>query len=1039
MKVRYRLGLDLGANSLGWAVVDLDEQDRPCGLRRLGVRIFSDGRNPKDGTSNAVVRRMARQMRRRRDRFLNRRKRLIELMIEYGLMPVDPVERKQLSGLDPYALRTRGLDAPLAPYELGRAIFHLHQRRGFLSNRRVDRTAKGDEKGKIKSALSRAAQSIAEDGARTVGEWLTRRRDRNEPVRARLRGKGAKASYELYISREMIAAEFDSLWAAQARLRPGALQDSARDLIRDALLFQRRLRPVKPGRCLFETHEERAPWALASLQRFRILQEVNNLRIENEELRPRSLTRSERDTVFDALEHSAKITFTRMRKLLGLSRSETFNLESEKRAHLTGNIVSVSMSRPEYLGDAWHQLSGKEQDALVEQLLQSEREDQLIDWLMSTFDLSETSAARLADLRLPDGYASVGRTAAGRILAGLREDVIPYSEAAQRAGYHHSDFYDGEIQSVLPYYGKALQRQVGFGTGDPDDPDELRYGRIANPTVHIGLNQTRRVVNALIRRYGSPAEVVIEVARDLKNGRERRKEIEAEQKQRQDQNDQFRQELAGLGLPPNALNVLKLRLWTELNPSDPLSRRCPFTGEQISRTRLFSEEVEIEHLLPFARTLDDSPANKTVSLRPANRDKGNRSPFEAFGHSPSGYDWPSILVRGTAMPRNKRWRFAEDAMARYEGEADFLARHLNDTAYLSRIAKEYLTLICLPHRAWAVPGQLTALLRGRWGLNQLLSDTGRKNRTDQRHHALDAVVVAVSDRAILKRVSDVAKSARERHVGRILEQMPLPWDGFRQTVEENIAKVVVSYKPDHDPSAALHNDTAYGLVGERELDGRFTVVHRVPLDKFASEQDLDPVRDPVLRERLRAAMAGKTKKDFSEALHRFGETTGVRHVRVLERLSVIPISRDSGVDPYKGYKGDSNYCIEIYRSPQGRWRDRVVSTFDANKIAREDPTRLRDRKTALGGESLVMRLCVNDSIATQPEVEGRTIWRVVKLSVGRVTFARHVEGGPLKERDGDKTDPFKYFTASASTLQRLNARQVKVDELGYVLDPGFRP
>jgi CRISPR-associated endonuclease Csn1 len=1039
MKVRYRLGLDLGTNSLGWAVINLDEQDQPSGLRRLGVRIFSDGRNPKDGTSNAVARRMARQMRRRRDRFLNRRNRLVALMVEHGLMPADPAERKKLSALDPYALRRRGLDARLPLHELGRAIFHLHQRRGFLSNRRVDRTAKDDEKGKIRNALSRVAQSITEDGSRTVGEWLARRRDKREPVRARLRGRGAKATYELYVSRDMIAAEFDALWAAQSALQASPLPEEARARIRDALLFQRRLRPVKPGRCLFETHEERAPWALASLQRFRILQELNHLRIVSDDLRARTLTRAERDTLYEAFERSAKVTFSRMRKLLGLSRGESFNLESEKRPYLTGNIVSVAMSRDEYVGSAWHKLSEQQQDAMVEQLLQSDQEDALIEWLIDTYGLAQSSATRMVDMPLPDGYASVGRTAVSRILKHLRDDVVPYSEAAQRAGYHHSDFYDGEIHAALPYYGKALQRQVGFGTGDPGDPDELRYGRIANPTVHIGLNQTRRIVNALIRRYGPPTEVVIEVARDLKNGRERRKEIEAEQKQRQEQNDKFRQELAELGLPPNALNVLKLRLWTELNTEDPLSRRCPFTGEQISRARLFSEEVEIEHLLPFARTLDDSPANKTVSLRRANRDKGNRSPFEAFGHSPAGYDWASILARGMAMPRNKRWRFAEDAMARYEGERDFLARHLNDTAYMSRIAREYLTLICVPHRVWAVPGQLTSLLRGRWGLNQLLSGTGTKNRSDHRHHALDAVVIAVSDRAILQRVSDAAQSARARHVGRILEEMPLPWPGFREAVHQSLEKVIVSYKPDHDPSAALHNDTAYGLVGERDEDGRFTVVHRVALGSLASDSDIEKVRDPLLRERLSAATAGKTKKDFSDVLQRLEAETGIRHVRVVERLSVIPVSRNDGHSPYKALKGDSNYCIEIYRTPQGKWRDRVVSTFEANKIARLDAARLRNRKSALGGEPLVMRLCVNDTIATQSETAERTIWRVVKLSSGRVTFAQHLEGGSLKERDSDKSDPFKYFTASASSLQKNSARQVKVDELGYVLDPGFKP
>src|SRR6185312_7484185 len=102
--------------------------------------------------------------------------------------------------------------------------------------------------------------------------------------------------------------------------------------------------------------------------------------------------------------------------------------------------------------------------------------------------------------------------------------------------------------------------------------------------------------------------------------------------------------------------------------------------------RLFSPEVEIEHILPFKRTLDNSAANKTVSLRRANRDKGNASPYEAFASRP-GYDWDAILLRAGNLPKNKRWRFAADAMERFDAEKGFLDRQLTDTAYLAKITR----------------------------------------------------------------------------------------------------------------------------------------------------------------------------------------------------------------------------------------------------------------------------------------------------------------------------------------------------------------
>ena len=130
----YRLGLDLGSNSLGWFVVNLDKRgDRrePVALGPGGVRIFPDGRDPQSKMSNAVDRRMARGARKRRDRFVQRRKDLIAVLIRHGLMPDDETARRQLEALDPYGLRKAALTDALPAHHVGRALFHLNQRRGF--------------------------------------------------------------------------------------------------------------------------------------------------------------------------------------------------------------------------------------------------------------------------------------------------------------------------------------------------------------------------------------------------------------------------------------------------------------------------------------------------------------------------------------------------------------------------------------------------------------------------------------------------------------------------------------------------------------------------------------------------------------------------------------------------------------------------------------------------------------------------------------------------------------------------------------------
>lgn len=118
-KIRYRLGLDVGANSIGWCVYRLGANDEPEAIIRMGSRIFSDGRDPKTLASNAAERRQARQARRRRDRLLKRRQRFMQALIAGGLMPADPAERKALQVSDPYVLRAKALDAALSPTRSG--------------------------------------------------------------------------------------------------------------------------------------------------------------------------------------------------------------------------------------------------------------------------------------------------------------------------------------------------------------------------------------------------------------------------------------------------------------------------------------------------------------------------------------------------------------------------------------------------------------------------------------------------------------------------------------------------------------------------------------------------------------------------------------------------------------------------------------------------------------------------------------------------------------------------------------------------------
>lgn len=1038
-KLHYRLALDLGSTSLGWAILRLNHAGQPYAIVKAGVRIFSDGRNPKDGSSLAVTRRMARGMRRRRDRLLKRKNRMMTLLLKHRFFPTDSAERKALELLNPFELRAKGLNQGLTPAEFARALFHINQRRGFKSNRKTD---KNDNDGSaLKTAISNLRLQLDNNGidgkARTVGELLWRRMQDGVGVRARYRERRVlkddgkpriDKSYDLYIDRAMIEAEFDALWAKQSALNPSVFNNVARSELKDCLLHQRPLKPVKPGRCTLEPDEERAPLALPSQQRFRIYQEVNNLRILSDGLRETSLTLEQRNVVIDALEHNNKRSFTQITKLLELAGTTQFNLEDNKRQELKGNSTSAALSKREFFGTDWFNWPLERQDEIVMRLLTEESEADLIAWLQTEFAFDEARAEAIANVGLAEGYGSLSAKALAKILPELKAEVITYDKAVQAAGYeHHSRLnsheevpdvtFDtgierinpgtGEIQKLhahktLPYYGEYLQRHVGFGSGKLEDPPEKRYGKIANPTVHIGLNQVRVVVNAIIKRYGHPSEVIVELARDLKKSREQRLEDQKQQAKNQERNNRLRADAAEiLNISPERVkksDIQKLILWEELS-FDVADRRCPYSGVQIGARMALSDEVEIEHILPFSQTLDDSLNNKTLATRKANRVKGNRSPAQAReDFENAGWTYDAILQRAERMPKNKRYRFAQDGYEKWLREdKGFLARALNDTRHLSRVAREYLTLIC-PQNTRVIPGQMTAMLRAKFGLNDILGLHGEKNRNDHRHHAVDACVIAVTDQSLLQRFAQASASAREKQLDKLVETMPLPWPTYRDHVERAIHNIWVSHKPDHGYEGAMMEATAYGI----RKDG---------------------------------SIKQKTKEDGSEG----------REIKNLIRISEPKQPDRHGIDaegtplPYIGYVGGSNYCIEIVRNDKGKWEGEVISTFEAYQVVRQQgQQRLRHPTLSMSDKHLIMRLIKGDCIRI--DTDGRTrLLSVVKIDPStNIVFAGVNEAGELKKRHNDNDDAFRYVNLRGESLRQAKARRVTISPIGELRDPGFK-
>ena len=826
--MNWRLGLDLGTNSLGWCALELKD-DIPAGIIDMGVRVFHDGREPKTGESLAVQRRMARGIRRRRDRHNRQKRKVFGFFIEAGL--VSKVDAEKLKSIDPYYVRVEGLKRELKPDELTRAFYHLVVRRGFKSNRKDKRAADAELTVNIKKIES-FNKYLGSSGFSTLGEYLYNLKQQGKTVRFR------PEESEFYPERSMYEQEFQLLMEKQKEYYPNLDWVKLFDLI----FFQRPLALQEKGKCQFYIDKQRAHKALSSSQRFRILQDINNLMMLDEYGQKIGLSYAEKELLLEKLDDCNTMNFNKIRKLLNTDNK--FNLESRADVALNGNSTSFKMRKTEYLGKIWDDMSIQEQDELIEAIIDAEIDDTILN-LLKKWNLSEDQIEKILNVSFSSGVTKLSKEFMYDCISKMEGgEWLPYHEAVNAIGMHHSDFNNREeLLERLPYYGELLKGAT-LGARPEKVKDavkdiELKYGKIGNPTVHVALNQMQKLINALIERFDRPDEIVVELSRELKQSRDAKAEIAKQQKENKKTNDRIKNEFSEEGIKrPSSWDLKKFKLWEELG-HDSIARKCVYCGKTISRSQLMSNEIEIEHILPFSRTLMNSMNNLTVSHRKCNQVKANRTPHEAFSSDPKGFEYQAILERASHLPKAKYMKFLPNALEEWEKTAGFQDRQLTDNAYLSRKAKEYLSAICPFNKIWTIKGGQTAVLRANWGLNKILSSSKNnwyKNREDHRHHSLDALVIALTDRSMIKKMSDLNR----KNLPTNIDTPPFPF--FLHDVYDKLSNMLVSIKPDHGREGKLFNETALGLK---------QLIKRRQFSEFESHDEIEWIDSKNIKKRFK--------------------------------------------------------------------------------------------------------------------------------------------------------------------------------------------
>jgi CRISPR-associated endonuclease Csn1 len=973
------LGLDLGSNSIGWAL--LEEHDgKPDKIIKLGSRIFTKAVEEKTPTPKNVKRRNARLTRRITQRRARRKLRMLNYLIKLNLLPSElannPEPEKILNDLgNPYTIRTKALDQPLTPFELGRVLLHLVQRRGFLSNRKTllgdmaddpdvldvlaeleaeedTSSEQATEETTFKTDINQLKATIAQSGCRTLGEYLASLAA-HDCQRNRIRNGG-----HLRTDRQMYRDELNLIWQQQNQ-HHAILTDSVKEQIEDIIFKQRplKLNSDRVGQCSLEPKNKRAKIARLECQRFRYLQDINNLQYIDHVGLSKTLTSQEKEKLIPLFETTAHVSFTGIKKTLNLKGVE-FNLENGTKK-LKGNLTACAIRKqlPE-----WDNYDHAQQLALVEDLLTITKKSVLKNRLINHWQLSPHTAVQLCLVEFEAGHSNLSLKAINKLLPFLQQGQI-YSDARISAGYGY------EVSEIKP-------------TDKLGTPPET-----ANPIVNKALHELHRVINAIIAEYGKPDAIRIEMARDLEMNTQRYQDYIKQQKRNTKANEDAEQAYQdearktpqlGLSQKASKTDKLKYRLWQEQKEF------CVYSGKAISLAQLFTAQIEIDHILPYSQSLDDSYMNKVVCFASENHYKGQRTPKEAFsGHIDK---WQQIHHRMKSLHKSKQARFSITASELQQ--RDFISTQLNDTRHIGRLAQSYLAE--LGADISVSKGITTAWLRHQWGLNNLIGTTEDKDRTDHRHHAIDAVVIACVDRRLYQTLVYVANDLERRHSELSMKDVHLdpPWHHLREDVETALDSVIIAHTPQRKLSGELHEVTGAGFihgVGN---------VHRKNLD--ASFKQVDKIIDDSVKEQVQQHLArynNDPKVAFAEhitVLHKDGKTP-IKRVRILQSKTTLDKlakskfgAKNKQGKVFKWLAFGNLHHVEIIRhKTTGAYSGQFVTMMEASHRAKGiKMPRQPIIKTDHGADhDFIMALHINDLVSVEKNGQ-RVYYRVQKLDSG---------------------------------------------------------
>lgn len=814
-KRQYRFAFDIGIGSCGWAVVSENE----TGNRRIedaGSRIFDSGemKEGKDRKSQERrgfrgVRRVLRRRKHRKE-LLKNYIRYIQFMSDYEIRCAceSPADKVLLT-------KVKGLDEKLSKAELLQALLHACNHRGYKDFYEVTETdeaeSQEEEDEKInQAAADRLDRSFEESHCRTISEYICRYCTIPGTDRIDYRNRFYKNENRMIIRRKHVENEVCTILKKQREWYP-ELTDQKIEKIMGVIFSQRDFEDgpgdasdkyrrytgflESLGYCRFYPEERRGFRNTALGDVYAAINALSQYRYVHTDTGEAKLTQEAAAKMVSYIMKQGSLTRTQAAKLLKpLGIAIYGSKDVDKTLAKSFRFLKEMKKIAEKCQVSWESLLSETDLTEYE-----EGKTSLLNQLGTVCSMYQTPHRKEEELKkLHAKWEHVHLPPA--FWNALKRHKF---NGTSSVSYHHmADAIEAFLKGDI-YGNFQWNKQKQLDEKQESQRERLLSAKVLmqdedvkdNPVVLRSINETRKVLNCLIRLYGSPAEIHVEVADDVARSYLERKRIQKMQRDHEKTRDAIKKKIAEIlhcaESEVKGIQIERYKLYMEQEG------KCLYSGRELDLEMVLdtqSHAYEVDHIIPYSLILDNTLANKALVCGNENQAKGQQTPLMYLkGEKKEAFiERVKAEKKRTSHPiSNKKYDYLMLATLYGKEAKEILtgwkSRNINDTRYITKyvvgLIKNHLQFAGGKARVFGIRGHITSRFRKEWlGKNTWGSD--EKCRTNYLNHAADAIVLANLSKMDVEIAMDYEKLRQiRRHYG----ETSIQFDHFLKNAAQRIA------------------------------------------------------------------------------------------------------------------------------------------------------------------------------------------------------------------------------------------------------------